>query len=183
MKRVAMILAATSILLAGCMPGGTGKVQTKDQLLFDAGTKLSFRNHVKPVLDPAGGKRIHMVLVGERVSKTMHHLVFMKKGGFFTVPEGHKGAVVVRLFVRKERRVRIALVAGKKLKSYYLQVPAEGEWCELVLPLKHIEKKIAAGQAVNDISIWLLGAKLPSGKPAKLEKGSKIYLDRVSFRP
>ena len=31
--------------------------------------------------------------------------------------------------------------------------------------------------------VGLLGRKLETGKSAKLEKGSEIYLDRVYFRP
>jgi len=184
------LLAAGFLGLAGCRAGGDGAGggggRVKDRLLVDHATKLSFRNHVKPVPDPAGGAGT--VLVGERVSKTEHHMVFEQKDGFFKVPEGHRGAVVARVLVRQERRVRVALVAGEKLKSYYLQVPEEGQWCDLVLPLENLKAKIPAGETINDISMWLLGAegaKDATGKTEQkpLKPGSEFYLERLSFRP
>lgn len=184
--RALHFLVAALVALAGCRAGAGGGGSMKEQLLVDHAVKLSFRNHVKPVPDPAGGGGT--VLVGERVSKTEHHMVFEQKPGFFKVPEGHKGAVVARVFVRGERRVRVALVAGEKLKSYYLQVPEEGKWCDLVLPLEHVKAKISAGETVNDISLWLLGAEgEPDANGKKetkpLRPGSEFYLERLTFRP
>jgi hypothetical protein len=177
--RCLMLAVGVLLLAAGCRgrDGEEAVGQVGQRLLVDHATELSFRNHVKPVPDPAGGGGT--VLVGERVSKSEHHMVFEQKGGFFKVPEGHRGAVVARVFVRQERRVRVALVAGGKLKSYYLQAPEEGRWCDLVLPLDQSQAKIAAGEAIDDISLWL---QPPEGVK-ELRSGSEFYLERITFRP
>jgi len=179
------IVIALAVALAGacgCAPrtpgsSGPGKdLAMGEKLLVDHATKLSFRNHVKPVPDPLGGGGT--VLVGERVSKTDHHMVFEQKAGHFVVPEDYRGALVVRVLVRQERRVRVAVVSGSKLKSFYQDVPAENRWCDLVLPLENLRGKLGTGDVVTDLSCWL---KAPEGA-AELKAGSEFYLDRIVLR-
>jgi len=179
--RANLLVAAAAVLAGayGCRPeaagtGGPGK--DRDMLLVDHATELSFRNHVKPVPDPLGSGGT--VLVGERVSKGEHHMVFEQKTGHFKVPEGYRGALVVRVLVRQERRVRVAVVSGEKLRSYYQEVPAENRWCDLVLPLENLRGKIEPGDTVSDLSLWL---KPPEGVK-ELKPGSEFYLERIVLR-
>jgi hypothetical protein len=181
MRAILLIAAVTLAGAFGCSSqtgGGPGKgLAMGEILLVDHATKLSFRNHVKPVPDPLGGGGT--VLVGERVSKSEHHMVFEQKTGHFKVPEDYRGALVVRVLVRQERRVRVAVVSGDKLKSYYQEVPAENQWCDLVLPLESLRGKIDPGATVTDLSLWL---KPPEGAK-ELKAGSEFYLERIVLRP
>ncbi|HOX06534.1 MAG TPA: hypothetical protein PK280_09045 [Planctomycetota bacterium] len=174
-------LLITAALLAGALgcrsqTDGT-PAAGRDLLLADHATKLSFRNHVKPVPDPLGSGAT--VLSGEKVSKGDHQMVFAQNGGHFKVPADYRGALVLRVLVRQERRVRIAIVSGEKLKSVYLEVPAENQWCDLVVLLEGLRGKLLPGEAVNDLTLWL---KPPEGVK-ELKAGSEFYLERISLRP
>jgi hypothetical protein len=172
-------LLGLAVLLAGCRPGAApaGGKSVTERLLVDQAAQLSFRNHVKTVPDPAGGPGT--VLAADRVSRGDHQMVFNQEAGFFVVPEDYRGAVRLRVLVRAERRLRVALVAAGRIRSYYLDVPEEGRWCDLELPLRNLEGKIAPGQTIDDITIWL---KCAEGQK-ELRPGSALYLDRITFRP
>jgi hypothetical protein len=183
MPALSMIPLCAAALLAGAAgcrppssgPGGPGK--DRETLLVDHATKLDFRNHVKPVPDPLGGGAT--VLAGDRVSKGDHQMVFVRNAGHFQVPADYRGALVLRVLVRQELRVRVALVSGQKLKSVYLEVPAENQWCDLVVPLAEARDKLSPGDAVNDLTLWL---KPPEGVK-ELKAGSEFYLARIALRP
>lgn len=146
-------------------------------LLFDAAGGSDWRNHVKVVSDPAGGTG--SALLGERVSRDSCQMTFTRQQGFFAVPAEMRGAVVLRLLVRGEAQIRVALVSGAKIKSYYRPPPATNRWCNLVLPLSEAEGKLAPGDRVNDITLWL---KPPAGR-SDLAPEAGFYLDRAAFMP
>jgi len=169
-------VAVAISLAAGCMTARTGG-EDRGRLLFDAVVGTTFRNHVRPVADPVHGDGI--VLLGERVSGDRCQMTFVNRDGFFVVPEGHTGRVTVRVLVRGEGRIRIALVSRRKLRSYYFDAPPPGQWTELELPLTHVEGRIEEGSPVNDITMWLLS----SAKGEPLEKNAAVYFDRAVFHP
>jgi len=180
MTDIRLTVAVVALLCsAGCGPKAQDPAREAGglRLLVDHATTLSFRNHVRATPDPAGGPGT--VLMSNSESRSEHQMVFQQKTGFFPVPQDHSGAVVARVFVRQERRVRVALVAGDRLKSYYLQVPEEGQWCDLVLPLTHVASKIPAGAKVDDITLW----QLPAEDSREMKAGAEFYLQRLSFRP
>jgi hypothetical protein len=159
--------------LAGCLaPRPPGAA-----LLFDAAGGTTWTNHVKLVPDPAGGEQ--KVLLGERVAKDSCQMTFINDKGFFAVPDGLRGAVIMRLLVRGEGQVRVALVSGQKMKSYYRRPLATNQWCEITLPLAELKGKVDAGDRINDITVWLQALQ----KGAPLAADARIYLDRVVFDP
>ena len=160
-------VALLIVLAAGCAGPSFG---FEEQLLdYQSGT--TGRAHCTVINDPFGGNE--KVVLGELVEKGSNKTGFFNSEGFFAVPDEWKGRVVVRLAVKGSQKLRIALVAkGGKLKSYYVDAPVAGEWCDLVLPLTHISSKIQPGEKIVDISIWQLeGAKTGA-----------LYVDRVSLR-
>ncbi len=180
MMNIRLTVALVVLLCAaGCRPKADDPAREAGgaRLLVDHATALSFRNHVRTTPDPAGGPGT--VLMSDSESRSEHQMVFQQKAGFFLVPREHSGAVVARVYVRQERRVRVALVAGDRLKSYYLQVPEEGRWCDLVLPLTHVASKIPAGGKIDDITLW----QLPPEGSKEMKPGAEFYLERLSFRP
>jgi hypothetical protein len=160
---------------AGCAHPPEGAASAGGTLLFDAAGGADWRNHVKVVSDPAGGAGL--TLLGERVSRDSCQMTFTKQSGFFTVPAEMRGAVVLRLLVQGEAQIRVALVAGPKIKSYYRLPPATNAWCEVVLPLSEAGGKLAPGDRVNDITLWL---KPPAGQSV-LEPQARFLLERATF--
>jgi len=139
--------------------------------LFDAQGGTTSRPHCHTVDDPFGGTG--KVITGEVVEKDYNKTTFLNGKGFFVVPPGWKGSVVLRVAVRAERKLRVALVSESgPLKSYYPELPAEGKWCEVVLPLRELSAKIKAGEKIVDISVWQLGGGKAGG----------LYVDHALLR-
>jgi len=166
----AWVLLAAGVLLAGCWlaPGGGARPAAGDQLLVDAAGGGTSRIHCRNVPDPFGGGG--QVIAGELVEKDMHKTTFLHKEGFFAIPALGRADLVVRLAVKGERKVRIALVNDQgTVKSFYRELPEENRWITLRLPLEDVLAKLPAGEKIVDLCIWQLGG----GKPAGL------YVDRL----
>ena len=141
------IVAVLAGLLSGCAAHET--------LLFDVNHGTTARPHCTVVDDPFGGTG--KVVVGEPVGKNANKTTFINGKGFFAIPAEWEGSVFIRLAVRGSRKLKVQMVAkGRRPKSYYPELPAEGKWCEVELPLAGTEKRIAAGAKVNDITVWHL---------------------------
>ena len=141
------------------------------RVLLDYQSGTTGRAHCTVVDDPfgGGGKVIHGEVVEEGKNKT----TFLNDGGFFVVPPAGQGEVVLRYAVRKEAKMRVALVAASgDLKSYYFEAPSFNTWCEAVLPLKELAPKVSAGEKIVDISVW----QQAGGKDAGL------WVDRITLR-
>lgn len=178
MKRVAMILAAAALLPAGCRPtaekkGSAVKEATKDTPVFDVETGFSFKNHFKKSGDPAGDS----ALVFQTADKHKK-MTFVQKDGFFTVPAGHRGTLVLSVLLQKARRLKVAVVGEKSHKSYYLEVRQEGLWTEVSLPLSDLKGKVAEGEKVNDVTVWLK----PDKKGEKLPAEAQLFLRKAVLR-
>ncbi len=178
MKRVAMILAATAILLAGCQPAGEEqgsavKKATKDTPVFDVETGFSFKNHFKKSADPFGDS----ALVFQTADKHKK-MTFIQKDGFFAVPAGHRGTLVLSVLLQKARRLKVAVVGEKGRKSYYLEVRQEGLWTEVSLPLSDLKGRVAEGVKIKDITVWLK----PGKKGEKLPAEAQLFLRKAVLR-
>jgi hypothetical protein len=171
-----LIMFAFSFFMAGCVTRTGGQGASGDRVLFDSSGGSTYRNHVKAVPDPAGGAGT--VLVAERVAKDSCQMTFVKDGGFFAVPQDYEGNVVLRILVQGKVRLRVAMVSGEKLKSYYRELVGKNEWIEIALPLSDLRDKIPTGDRVNDITLWLLAPE----KGAVLDKDARLYLDRAVLR-
>lgn len=181
--RYGVAVVAVILLLAtlGCdpatVPTGPKEKQPMPEItLIDPHVKFSFRNHVTAVADPLGGQAT--VWSGERVSSRVHQMTFVQKTGFFEVPADYRGSLVARLLVRQERRVRIAVVSGTKIRSYYREIPVENQWFDLVLPLEELRGKLEPGDKVDDMTLWLRAAE----DAKELKDGSEFYLERIVLR-
>jgi len=175
--RLVAPVVAGLFLSAGCAQPPRAAAPGAGELLFNAAGGADWRNHVQVVPDPAGGPG--QALLGERESANRCQMTFTREKGFFVVPENLRGAVVLRLLVQGEGEVKTAVVAGAKLKSYYRSLPETNRWCDLVLPLSGAAGKLAPGDRVNDITLWLN----PVAGKTILPKESKFYLERATFRP
>ena len=169
------VLAAAALAAAGCRTQGEARVQELGRALFDVDGGTTWKNHVTAVPDPGGSGR--RVWDGEKVSSTSQKMSFVNSGGFFTVPDGYRGRAVLRLWVSGSRRLRVAMT-GKQTRSYYLAAPAEGRWFDLELPLEHLRGKLAEGEPVDDITVWLQ----PPVDGGTLPEGSKLYLEKALLR-
>ncbi|MCX7591875.1 MAG: hypothetical protein N2255_09640, partial [Kiritimatiellae bacterium] len=158
-------------LPALCLVAGGPSPQAAEVRLFDARTGTTWRNHVRIVPDPVGDAGD--VLVAERVAKDRCQMTFVNDKGFFTMPKDSRGSVVLRLLVKGKGRIRVALVSGERIKSYYRTPPAESQWFEIELPLAEMEGKIPPGEPIRDITVWLLN---PEGATT-LDEDALLYLD------
>ncbi|MHC4914456.1 MAG: hypothetical protein ACYTGB_03110 [Planctomycetota bacterium] len=162
MRVMAFVSAAGLLLLAGCGPAAEEKPEMETKTLFSVEGGLTFKNHVKAVADPAGG--------GGQVFQTSDgnkKMTFVNGEGFFTVPAGHTGRILVRLYATAALNLKFAVVGEKKHRSYYRKVPETGKWFEVELPVADLKDKVAEGEKVKDVTVWL--------KP--LEKGGKVPAD------
>ncbi|MGQ9660929.1 MAG: hypothetical protein ACUVWX_01155 [Kiritimatiellia bacterium] len=169
------LLIAIGLMLAGCIAAqmyGNGS----DSLLFDARGGTTWRNHVKVVPDPLGST--NEVLFAERVAKDRCQMTFVHSKGFFVVPEGYEGSVVLRTLVKGRGRLRIALVAGEKIKSYYRIPFATNTWVEVELPLVESKGKLQPADKIADITVWLLA---PEGE-TQLASDAQLFLARATYR-
>lgn len=165
-------LVVTALLLAGCAALTPDGAPLDGELLLDHASGTTGRAHCTVVADPFGNGG--QVIEGERLEDGRHKTSFFNDNGFFAVPGEWNGAVVARLAVRGSRKLRIALVSETgKLKSYYVDAPGAGRWCELRLPLPHISGRIQPGGKIVDISIWQLTGRRPGGLFV-----DRIWLDR-----
>jgi hypothetical protein len=148
-----LALTAGALGLVGCaltQPRNAGTAN--GLLLFNAAGGTSWRNHVTPVPNPAGSGD---VLQAERVERHRFQMSFIQKDGFFVMPDPLRGAVRLRLLVQREGRIRVALVSGAKIKSYYQSPPVTNQWFEMTLPLAEAAGRLAPGDRINDITLWL----------------------------
>ena len=161
--RAVVLVSAAAMLLAGCGPAGEEKPKMETKTLFSVeGGGLTFKNHVKSVADPTGADgQVFQTSDGNK------KMTFVNGKGFFTVPAGHKGRVIVRLYATAVVSLKFAVVGEEKHRSYYRKVPETGRWFEVELPVADLKDKVAEGEKVKDITVWL--------KP--LEKGGKIPAD------
>ena len=114
-----LIAALLAGLPAGCASRGTP--------LFDAHSGTTARPHCTVVDDPFGGPG--EVVTGEPVGKNANKTTFINDKGFFAIPPEWEGVVFVRLGVRGSRRIKVQMVAkGRRPKSYYFELPAEGTY-------------------------------------------------------
>jgi len=142
-----LIAALLAGLPAGCASRGTP--------LFDAHSGTTARPHCTVVDDPFGGPG--EVVTGEPVGKNANKTTFINDKGFFAIPPEWEGVVFVRLGVRGSRRIKVQMVAkGRRPKSYYFELPAEGKWCEVELPIRNLSDRAKPGDKVVDFSIWQL---------------------------
>lgn len=154
-------------LAAGPLVGCAGR----ETLLLDHRSGTTGRPHCTTVRDPFGGAGL--VITGEFIGDGHNKTTFLNKDGFFVVPPEWRGSVVLRIAVRGSRKLRIALVSERgKLKSYRPELPAEGRWCEVVLPLRHISSTIRPGEKIVDITIWQVES----------DKEGALYVDRALLR-
>jgi len=141
------IVAVLAGLLTGCAAHET--------LLFDVNHGTTARPHCTVVDDPFGGTG--KVVVGEPVSKNANKTTFINGKGFFAIPPEWGGSVFIRLAVRGSRKLKVQMVAkGRRPKSYYPELPAEGKWCEVELPIRNVSDRARPGDKVVDFSIWQL---------------------------
>jgi hypothetical protein len=157
--RSQLLLLSAGALLVGCAPQSGGDAAVKGKVIFDTASGLTFKNHVEVTADPAGGAGQVFATADEHKKMT-----FVNGQGFFAVPAGHAGRVSLRLYAVGVPRLRIAVVGEKKHKSFYVKPPAEGSWFDLDLELAECRDRIAEGEQVKDITIWI--------KP--LEQGGKV---------
>jgi hypothetical protein len=165
----AMIPAAVLCLLAGCNGGGEApseEPKKKGEVVFDVNTEFSFKNHFKKSTDPLGKDQVF------QTADKHKKMTFVQKTGFFTVPAGHKGRVVLEVLVQKARKLRVTMVGEKKHKSYYLDAPVEGKWFELSLPLADLKEKVAEGEKVVDVTVWIK----PDAKGEKLPADAQMFI-------
>jgi hypothetical protein len=166
----ACALTTAGIALAAPSAGVAG------QLLFDAASGTTYRNHVKLVPDPLGGDA--KVLIAERVAKDKCQMTFVNDKGFFAVPASYTGKVVLRVLVHGKNRLRVALVSGQNIKSYYRDVAGAGDkWEDVELDLSELKGKVPAGEQIKDITVWLLAPE----KDAALDKDARLHFDRASY--
>lgn len=170
------LLIAIGLMLAGYIASRM-QGQSSESLLFDAKTGTTWRNHVTIVPDPLGST--NEVLFAERVAKDRCQMTFVNSKGFFVVPEGYEGSVVLRTLVKGRGRLRIALVAGEKIKSYYRIPSATNTWVEVELPLVESKGKLQPGDKIADITVWLLA---PEGA-TQLASDAQLFLERATYRP
>jgi len=148
-----------------------GQPEAAGRLLFDHAGGTTGRAHCTVVDDPFGGSG--KVIFGEVVEKAYNKTSFFNRKGFFVVPPGRRGDVVLRYAVRGERTMRVALVAKSgALRSYYFEAPVLESWTEAVLPLERLEGKVEPGEAIVDVSIWQQGGGKAGG----------LWVDRAVFR-
>ncbi len=141
------IVAVLAGLLTGCAAHET--------LLFDVNHGTTARPHCTVVDDPFGGTG--KVVVGEPVGKNANKTTFINGKGFFAIPPEWGGSVFIRLAVRGSRKLKVQMVAkGRRPKSYYPELPAEGKWCEVELPIRNVSDRARPGDKVVDFSIWQL---------------------------
>jgi len=141
------IVAVLAGLLSGCAAHET--------LLFDVNHGTTARPHCTVVDDPFGGTG--KVVVGEPVGKNANKTTFINGKGFFAIPAEWEGSVFIRLAVRGSRKLKVQMVAkGRRPKSYYPELPAEGKWCEVELPIRNVSDRARPGDKVVDFSIWQL---------------------------
>jgi hypothetical protein len=174
--RVGLVVAAAALVAAGCRPRGEIRVQELGRTLFDVSGGTTWKNHVTAVPDPGGSGRT--VWYGEKVSPTSQKMSFVNSGGFFAIPDGYRGKVVLRLWVSGSRRVRVAMT-GRRTRSYYLGAPGEGHWFDLELPLEHLRGKLVEGEKVGDITVWLQ----PPADGENLPVGSRLLMDKAMLLP
>ena len=141
------IVAVLAGLLSGCAAHET--------LLFDVNHGTTARPHCTVVDDPFGGTG--KVVVGEPVGKNANKTTFINGKGFFAIPAEWEGSVFIRLAVRGSRKLKVQMVAkGRRPKSYYPELPAEGKWCEVELSIRNVSDRARPGDKVVDFSIWQL---------------------------
>jgi len=158
-----LIVALAAGLLAGCA--------SQDTLLFDVDGGTTARPHCTVVDDPFGGPG--KVLVGEPVEKNANKTTFINSKGFFAIPPEWGGSVFIRLAVRGSRKLKVQMVAkGCRPKTYRFELPVEGRWSEVELPVRNASDRTKPGDTVFDVSIW----QLDGGKQGRL------WVDRAVLR-
>jgi hypothetical protein len=170
MLRIVVPLA-TLFLLAGCSGGKSDVKQEKrkGKIVFDVNTQFSFKNHFKKSTDPLGKSEVFQTADGAK------KMTFVQKTGFFVVPAGYSGKVILEVLVQKARKLRVTMVGKEKHKSYYLDAPVEGKWFELSLPLADMKERVAEGEQIVDITVWIK----PDAKGKKLPPDAQMYLRRA----
>ncbi|MFW6158469.1 MAG: hypothetical protein ACOC8E_03840 [Planctomycetota bacterium] len=169
-RRIAVALVALGLTGCGALAPDTDDEAgpVRRTLLIDHASGTTSRAHCTVVADPFGDGG--NVIEGERLEDGRHKTSFFNDNGFFVVPDEWDGVVVARLAVRGSRKLRIALVSETgKLKSYYVDAPGAGRWCELRLPLPHVAGRIRVGEKIVDVSIWQLAQGRPGG----------LFVDRI----
>ncbi len=170
-----LIPAAVLCLLAGCNGGDKATAETpkrEAKVVFDINTAFSFKNHFKKSTDPLGTTVVFQT--ADRARK----MTFVQRGGFFTIPADHKGKVVLELLLQDARKVTVVMVgASKKSKSFHPGPQVEGKWFDLALPLADMKEKLAEGEKVVDITVWIK----PDQKGQKLPAGAQMFIRRAKL--
>lgn len=112
--------------------------------------------------EPAGG-------VG---TPTPRKMTFLCKDGFFSVPASGAPELHMTIGVVGLRKIHV-YVGGrdpKGHKRYCLELPAEGCWCEVVIPLLLDRNK--PGSTIEDITIFQVGE----------QAGAGLYLKKIVLR-
>ena len=158
-----LIGAAAVVLLGGCA--------SQETLLFDVAGGTTARPHCTVVADPFGGTG--KVVVGEPVENDANKTTFINAKGFFVIPPEWAGSVFIRLGVRGSRKLKVQMVAqGRRPKTYRFELPTEGTWCEVELPIRNVSDRAKPGDTVFDFSIWQLGGG----------RDGRLYVDRAMLR-
>jgi len=147
----------TTAMLVGChgvtRPPALEVPGAKTTFLFDAVEGATRRLHFEAVPDPFGGPGT--VARGTAGLHGGQKLVFLNDRGFFAMPADATGrSVVIRMAVRGQRSVRIALVAKGKGFSYRATLPAEGKWCDVEVPLSSAGNRVPAGAKIVDVTLF-----------------------------
>jgi len=122
------------------------KADTK--MVYDASTAQ------KGVADPFGDKGNAL-----KAGRGHHEEQQMVLSGqeFFKVPAAADRAgqtLVFRLAVNGPRSVRIVFTAKDKSVSQTVNLPEEGKWCDVEVPMAAIGERLGDGAAVVDISLF-----------------------------
>jgi len=165
------------MLAAGALAGCGGPIMTETLILDTAGHQWSTRVHVKDVADPFPSAEPPATVMlgrpgGGESEPTVNKMTFATGRGFFKVPEAGECELVMHVAVTKLTKLRV-VVSGrdpKGYKTYRVELPAEGRWCELAIPLDPARNQ--PGSTVDDITIFQSGA----------DKTAKLYLDRIRLR-
>ena len=165
---------AVLCLLVGCNGGNKAPAESakkEAKVVFDVDTSFSFKNHFKKSTDPLGKDEVFQT--ADKAKK----MTFVQKTGFFAVPAGHRGKVILEILLQKARKVKVIMVGPKKHKSYYPDAQVEGKWFELELPLSDMKEKVAEGEKIVDITVWIK----PDEKGGKLPADAQMFIRRAKL--
>jgi hypothetical protein len=165
------------VLAAGALAGCGGRSVTGTLIVDTAGRQWTTRVHVKDVADPfAASPPPALVMRGEpgggEGEPTANKMTFASRGGFFQMPATGECELVLRVAAVRLTKLRV-VVSGRDpdgYKTYRIELPAEGRWCELAIPLNR--ERNLPGSTVDDITLFQSGA----------DKAARLYLDSIRLR-